>query len=205
MQINLFSDIFLIGDPKKTQLDPEELFNRMNGSIWTVISEKIGSRKGADIASQGSAVAIDLNTLLTNCHVIKNSQTIHLVQGRSRMTAIVVSADEKTDRCVLKIAENALTGFAERGRDFGDLRVGERVYTIGSPGGLERTLGDGIISGLRTIESMRLIQTTAPISPGSSGGGLFDQAGNLIGITTLFFEGGQNLNFAISVSDYLRD
>jgi serine protease Do len=82
--------------------------------------------------------------------------------------------------------------------------VGEEVYTIGSPSGLESTLGQGIISGLRQLESQRLIQTTAPISPGSSGGGLFDRSGNVIGITTFMISKGQSLNFAIAADDYFR-
>ena len=58
-------------------------------------------------------------------------------------------------------------------------------------------LGYGVIT-------QRLIQTTAPISPGSSGGGLFDESGNLIGITTFMVSEGQSLNFAIATEDYLR-
>ncbi|MFP5464469.1 MAG: trypsin-like peptidase domain-containing protein, partial [Gammaproteobacteria bacterium] len=77
----------------------------------------------------------------------------------------------------------------------------ERVYSIGSPGGLENTLGEGIISGLR---GKRLIQTSAPISHGSSGGGLFDAAGYLIGITTFNMVDAQNLNFAVSAEAYYQ-
>lgn len=85
------------------------------------------------------------------------------------------------------------------------LRVGERVFAVGAPEGLELTLSEGIVSRLERAEpltdgkpeSVKRIQTTAPISPGSSGGGLFDQQGNLIGITTSSVVGGQNLNFAL--------
>ncbi len=82
--------------------------------------------------------------------------------------------------------------------------MGDPVYTVGAPSGLDRTLGDGLISGLRSGEGRHYIQTTAPISPGSSGGGLFDENGNLIGITTLYIEEGQALNFAIAAEDYWR-
>ena len=84
------------------------------------------------------------------------------------------------------------------------MEVGDTVYTVGAPEGLARTLGDGLISGLRSIEGSHYIQTTAPISHGSSGGGLFDERGNLIGITTRFIEKGQALNFAIAAEDYWR-
>jgi tetratricopeptide (TPR) repeat protein len=78
-----------------------------------------------------------------------------------------------------------------------DVSVGERVYAIGSPGGLEVTLSEGLVSGLRDFENVSVIQTSAAISHGSSGGGLFDSEGRLVGITTFFLKGGQNLNFAL--------
>jgi hypothetical protein len=75
--------------------------------------------------------------------------------------------------------------------------VGDRVYAIGAPKGLELTLTEGLVSSIRETTDGRVIQTSAPISPGSSGGGLFDTHGNLIGITVGGFRGGQNLNFAL--------
>jgi serine protease Do len=84
--------------------------------------------------------------------------------------------------------------------------VGEPVYTLGSPVGLELTLANGILSGRREEGGRAYIQTTAPISPGSSGGGLFDAHGNLIGITTLAIVGkehlNQSLNFAIPADSF---
>jgi len=77
------------------------------------------------------------------------------------------------------------------------LAVGERVYAIGAPEGLELTLSEGVISGLRDFDGAHVIQTSAPVSPGSSGGGLFDAHGHLIGITTFSMKEGQNLNFAL--------
>jgi serine protease Do len=76
--------------------------------------------------------------------------------------------------------------------------------TIGNPSGLTSTLSEGIISGLRTQRGVRYVQTSAPISPGSSGGGLFDERGNLLGITSFKIEDAENLNFAIAAEDYWR-
>jgi len=76
-------------------------------------------------------------------------------------------------------------------------KVGERVFTLGSPLQLEGTLSEGVVSGLRTEDGTALVQTTAAISPGSSGGGLFDSGAKLIGITTFTLRNGQALNFAI--------
>jgi S1-C subfamily serine protease len=115
--------------------------------------------------------------------------------------AALVGRNEKWDRCVLAIKESRLDPIKGI-RGFDDLIVGEKVYTVGAPIGLERTLGEGIISGLRKLEAHKLIQTSAQISSGSSGGGLFDARGNLLGITTFLLRGAQNLNFAIAAEQY---
>ncbi len=117
--------------------------------------------------------------------------------------ARVVAADPATDRCILAVDEASLSP-VKGVRRFSDMKIGERVYTVGVPSGLERTLGEGIISGLRFAKKGRFIQTTAPISPGSSGGGLFDSSGNLVGVTTFLLKEAQALNFAIAAEDYWR-
>jgi S1-C subfamily serine protease len=78
------------------------------------------------------------------------------------------------------------------------------VYTVGAPRNLDNTLGHGLISGLRTAQGHHFVQTTAQISPGSSGGGLFDNAGNLIGITTFQVRQSDGLNFAIAAEDFTK-
>jgi S1-C subfamily serine protease len=83
-------------------------------------------------------------------------------------------------------------------RSYDSLEVGEKVYTLGSPVGLELTLSDGLISGRRDEDGFHYVQTTAPISPGSSGGGLFDARGNLVGVTTLVLTGRERLNQALN-------
>ncbi len=76
--------------------------------------------------------------------------------------------------------------------------MGEPVYAVGAPEGLELPLSEGIVSQLRGGPPP-LIQTTVAISPGSSGGGLFNTEGELVGITTFYLKEGQNLNFALPV------
>ncbi|MFI5380036.1 MAG: S1C family serine protease, partial [Tepidisphaerales bacterium] len=76
--------------------------------------------------------------------------------------------------------------------------IGTRVYAIGSPRDLCNTLSEGLVSGLRReTPGVTHIQTTAPISPGSSGGPLLDESGRVIGVTSAFRADGQNLNFAV--------
>src|SRR5581483_10687676 len=85
-------------------------------------------------------------------------------------------------------------------------KVRDEVVAIGNPLGLELTVSNGILSGIRSNEKhdYKLLQITAPISPGSSGGPLFNMAGEVIGITTMYLKGGENLNFAIPVNDAKR-
>lgn len=115
----------------------------------------------------------------------------------------LIAAHPESDRCILETDGFSLIPVGGV-RHFSDLRVGERIYTVGAPRGLERSLGEGIIAGLRNAGKRQLIQTTAPISSGSSGGGLFDRAGNLIGITTFLLRESQSLNFAIAADQYWR-
>ncbi|MGC4088748.1 MAG: serine protease [Polyangiaceae bacterium] len=114
-------------------------------------------------------------------------------------------ADPDGDRCVLGVRDGNFKPVSGV-RSFASLEVGETVYTLGSPSGFDLSLASGVLSGRREENARKYVQTTAPISPGSSGGGLFDARGNLIGITTLVVVGrdriNQSLNFAIPAESF---
>ncbi|MGC1456960.1 MAG: trypsin-like peptidase domain-containing protein [Steroidobacteraceae bacterium] len=80
-----------------------------------------------------------------------------------------------------------------------DLRVGERVYTIGNPSGLQYTVTSGVVSGLREMEGQTYVQTDAPINPGNSGGPLITEQGRVIGINSRVMRGVQGIGFAIPI------
>jgi S1-C subfamily serine protease len=84
-----------------------------------------------------------------------------------------------------------------------DVTVGQKVIAIGSPQGLENTVSDGILSAFRDYKSVRYLQITAPISPGSSGGPVLNESGKMVGVATFQLEQGQNLNFAVD-AEHLR-
>jgi serine protease Do len=188
----------------RNKLSAEDLFAKVRSSVWVVVAtQSVPRNDAASQMSQGSAVAITRSRLLTNCHVVQGQRFVFVKQGDNVLDATLAAGDKESDRCVLALKGELLKP-VDGLRGFGDLHVGEQVYTIGSPSGLESTLGQGIVSGLRTVEGQRLVQTTAPISPGSSGGGLFDSAGNLVGITSFMLKDAQGLNFAIAAEDYFR-
>jgi len=184
-------------------LSAAALFKRVQRSVFIVLaSRSVADARDRDIM-QGSAVAVSEHLLLTNCHVVMDRPLIKLVHGGRRAKAKLIAGDDDTDRCVIKtdVALAPVGGV----RTLDSLTVGERVFAIGAPLSLELTLSEGLVSGIRREPDRNLVQTSAALSPGSSGGGLFDERGNLVGITTLAsINGAQNLNFAIAAGDWWR-
>jgi len=151
-------------------------------------------RVGTVIVS-GSAVLTATNELVTNKHVVDEGAAFRIRQNGKTWAAVVTHIDSDHDLGRLRV--EGLNGVPVSVRSSFTLAIGERVYAIGAPEGLELTLSEGLISGLREIEGTRIVQTSAAISPGSSGGGLFDSSGRLVGITTFYAKEGQSLNFAL--------
>ncbi|MGA7699735.1 MAG: trypsin-like peptidase domain-containing protein [Thermoguttaceae bacterium] len=146
--------------------------------------------------------------LLTNYHVIRSAAAakVRLGDGRSWSVYDVVLEREDMDLAVVTVsfwnpAQKSDIGMPVSTLDIAqgpEPPVGQKVYAIGSPKGLEASLSEGIISGRREVaEGIWHLQTTTPISPGSSGGPLLDSTGQVVGVTTAALRGGQNLNFAV--------
>lgn len=167
----------------------EDLFAKLSPYV-----ARINMYNGASMVGTGSGVALGGNEIITNCHVALAGSRLQVKLGQESYDATVSVADEERDLCRLAVkglnAPPAVLGSS------GELRTGQRVIAIGAPHGLDLTISDGIVSSLRPLDGGTLIQTTAPVSPGSSGGGLFDSAGRLVGIVTFQMRTGQNLNFA---------
>ncbi len=181
-------------------MEPDQLFSMLSPSVMLV---RTFDADGV-ILGRGSAVTVAPGKLLTNCHVLAKAKRFEVKQDNVTYAAKLEHVDIERDLCQISVKN--FNAPSVRIADSDHLRVGQKVYTLGNPQGLELTLGDGLVSALRKDESNRLIfiQTSAPISQGSSGGGLFDAEGRLIGITTLILTSGQNLNFAIPIN-WLRD
>jgi serine protease Do len=175
-------------------LTPVQLFDKVSPAVYAVM---MAGR------FRGSAVAVSSREAITNCHVVARAGAIVLVNAAATHNAALVAADSATDRCYLRVQDGELEP-VQGLRDYATLSVGETVFTIGSPKGMVNTLGNGLLSGLREMEGVEYAQITAPVSRGSSGGGLFDDRGNLIGVTTFTIQDSQNLNFAIAASQFWR-
>jgi S1-C subfamily serine protease len=174
-------------------LTPSELFEKLSPSVWVVRTYDAGERP----LGQGSAVVIGNGKLVTNCHVLAKAKMVSVRRRNVSYEASLEHADTARDLCLLSVEGFAAPAVALG--TAGELKVGQRVFAIGNPKGLEVTLSEGLVSGLRGewSDGSHVIQTTAPFSPGSSGGGLFDEQGRLVGITTFIARDAQNLNFAL--------
>lgn len=167
--------------------------------IMIVVYDVTGS-----MAGQGSGVFItDDGSILTNAHVLKNAYSAEVISNLGTFERVtILFKDENRDLALIKVATIETTPAVFSGET--DFKPGQRVIAIGNPLGLEKTVSDGLISGIRkTRGGVELIQTTVPISPGSSGGVLLNGLGEVIGITTSTVGEGQNINFAISLNTIL--
>lgn len=181
----------LLGSGSAHALTPEDIFRKTSSSIVVVIA----TNPSGNETSLGSGVAITSQSIATNCHVLPNDNLFDVLYRGQRHRSFLVAADAKRDVCILQSTTLSATPAEIIGGK--QPSPGQRAYAIGAPSGLELTISEGLVSGLRTIRGQSFIQTSAAISPGSSGGGLFDDNGRLIGITTMFLKDAQNLNFAI--------
>jgi tetratricopeptide (TPR) repeat protein len=168
-----------------------------SGVVVQLPAASKGDSKSLDGLAEGTLQQANSTLIVTNTHVIDPGVSVRVRQGGNTWPAEIEHINLHADLCRLRV--NGLKARPVELRSANTLAVGERVYSIGAPEGLELTLSDGLISGLRELDGERVIQTTAAISHGSSGGGLFDSQGMLVGITTFMFGGGQSLNFALPV------
>lgn len=144
----------------------------------------------------GSGFLVAPNLLVTNAHVANAGNPV-LATGPVRIPLKIVNLDTKNDLATLSFTADLTSKPLSLASQA--VNPGEQVYVIGNPEGLEKTISQGIVSALRTDDGRELIQITAPISHGSSGGPVFNEKGEVIGVAVGMLGDGQNLNFAVPV------
>jgi S1-C subfamily serine protease len=189
-------------DSRQTN-DAETVFLRTASKIVFLIM-----RKSGELHASASGVILTADGYIgTNYHALEGADAVEIrffpdptdsQTYQSFNGAKLLYADPERDVAILKVASKSLP-FLECpvGRSC-EPRVGETVYAIGNPKGLTNTISGGIVSALRADSGEDIIQHTAPISPGSSGGALVDSNGSLLGMNSWQVADAQNLNFAIS-------
>ena len=185
---------------KKTKLAVSDIYARYSQGI---VSITVKNKDGSELGEGSGFVLSQDGFIVTNFHVISKAYSAVIKVGEGHIyQASLVKAEPCLDIAVLKINAQGLLPLAIGNSD--EVLSGQVVVAIGSPMGFEQSVSSGIISAVRPGSSIKLIQITAPVSPGSSGGPLLNEYGEVVGITTIasFFMA-QNLNFAIPIN-YLK-
>lgn len=165
-----------------------------------------GKRQGSGVAfrngfsrNEEGKIVRNSTWIVTNAHVVKKTKTVKVMVSGFPVKGEVMYSDAQMDVAFVFVNDTVIKP-VELINAPTLVSPGDAVFAIGAPQGLTRSITDGIVSATREIDGIRLIQTSAAISPGSSGGGLFRTTGELIGITTFKILGGESLNFAIEIS-----
>ncbi|MGB0036018.1 MAG: trypsin-like peptidase domain-containing protein [Candidatus Acidiferrales bacterium] len=178
-------------------LSAKSLVQRESPAIVTVFN--VGASGKPEAMGSGFIVRAD-GVVVTNFHVVRGASDaqVKLKNGEIYDNVLMFDFDQRRDIAILKIrATNLPTvhlGDSEK------LVPGDKAFAIGNPEGYDYTVSDGLISARRVIEGTEKLQITVPISHGSSGGPLYNDRGEVVGITTEgIMEGAQLINFAVPV------
>ena len=171
----------------------------------SVVKLNCYDRYGNLYASGSAFAAFDEDVFVTNYHVIDEETFSIIVQtetGEEFNISTIVAHDQNSDIAIIQSGESTGVTLLTLGCS-DSLGKGEKVTTIGSPLGLINTVSVGIYSGI-VEDGQKFLQFSAPISAGSSGGALFNDNGEVVGITSASFEKGQNLNLAIPIENVIE-
>ncbi len=176
----------------------EKTFEQLAQMASSIVMIADHDRDG-EVLGTGSGIMIgQKGYILTNHHVIAAgcSYSVRIEDDEEiYYTDEIIKYNHVLDLAVIRIQRRLSPLAIYDGRE--KLARGQKVVAIGSPLGLFNSVSDGIISGFRNISQTDMIQFTAPISPGSSGGAVLNMYGEVIGISTAGFDSGQNINLAV--------
>ncbi|EQF25228.1 trypsin family protein [Clostridioides difficile CD160] len=184
---------------KEIELSYEELA-RLSSSVVMIV---VCNNEDKPFKSGSGVVINNEGYILTNLHVVndgysflvrfENDDNVYtsyqIIKYHTDYDLAVIKVDRKCKPIPIKVSKRPVRG--------------QKIVAIGSPLGLFNTVSDGIISAFRDFETVQMIQFTAPISSGSSGGALLDMFGNLLGLISAGYDDGQNLNLAVE-SDLVK-
>ena len=201
-----FISYFLIG--KLFYLNAQELEDALNNSFKIICynENKVSKTGSGFIFKKYKNSFIGM----TNEHVLDNVDSAFLVSSKSKIKYKInalITTIHKLDATIFRVNTN--DNFKNLKIDSTILtktpKIGNRIYTISSPKGLVNSVSDGIISSLRNIDEKHMIQITAPISTGSSGGLVINESGEPIGLIVSQYKEGQNLNFSVSLQQIFNE
>jgi tetratricopeptide (TPR) repeat protein len=192
----LLGSIPIVAQNKAASPSPEVIYSRCKASVVTILTFD----KNRAPVSQGSGFIVAKNRILTNYHVLAGSASASIIFNDGSITVVstVIAATQPKDLVIVEGETGARPPLV-----LGDelqLKVGETIYTIGAPNGLAGSLSNGLVSSFRQDEGQFLIQFTAPIAPGSSGGPVLNTQGQVVGVATSKLKDG-GFGFAMGTAD----
>ena len=220
------TEVRIDGTPEEVRSTRESLFHTVDNPSELSVRQQAARVKPSVVlirtpSGLGSGVIVnDGGFAITNAHVIQSDPDLRVVawipqpDGTLRRTTIedveIIAVNNHLDLALLRIPHPNQGTFAWSPLEqFETIEVGQPVFAIGNPLGLEQTTSQGVISTTqRNFEGLSYIQTDAAINPGNSGGPLFNTRGEVIGITNMGITGGEALGFAIPtryVKDFIRN
>lgn len=167
-----------------------------------VVLLKTFDRDGV-LVGLGSGFRIAGGRFVTNAHVIAGASRVEVFNDSGALLGVARSADMLSTSVDLAILPSAGPRAPYLSLAGASPAIGEHVIVIGAPEGLTNTVSDGIVSARRKIGARHLLQISAPISPGSSGGPVLNNKGQVVGVSESILREGQNLNFAVPVSEVI--
>jgi hypothetical protein len=183
--------------PANQKPSPQEIARRSLPSVMLLVVKD----KHSQPLALGTGFLVREGVVATNLHVVEGASTVTATpNGTETPIAVrgVLAADSDRDLALLRVEGLGAQPLALSTKPRFD--IGEAVYAIGNPKGLQGTFSDGIVSSVRGSGSDLVLQITAPISPGSSGGPVLDSGGEVVGVATATMKEGQNLNFAVGAA-----
>ena len=184
-------------DAAQAAVTPRQIAARAHAALLMIRAldangDTLGLGTGFLVSADGKFV--------TNYHVIQEAArlSVKLLDGAEYRDVSLVAADPASDLALMQIPGASGLPAMRMGSDT-QMEVGDRVFVMGNPLGMGGTFTDGMVSGKRPLEGVAMLQISAPISPGSSGGPVMNERGEVIGVATMMVMGGQNLNMAVPV------
>ena len=175
------------------EIPPHEI----SGRYWISMMRITLADANGRFLRQATGVFIDRDSIITNCHVLKDAHRI-TVRDSTERQAMLTIADEELDLCKLRVT-NMQWGRGLTLAPLADLRAGQRVYAMGAPWETEGAISEGIVNSLHDDGNGVLIQVSTPVPPTWDGGGLFTADGRLAGILTRRHAFGKDFNAAVPV------
>src|SRR4051812_3671033 len=197
LAVSLFTVLSLF--PRfSSALDTREIYKAAESSVVVVLASDTKGEKN----NQGSGILIAPQDIVTSCKLVEGLTDFVVTQGSALRKAALRYKDSERDLCQLHIDDPLSAGKPAMIASSTAVEIGQDVFVISSPRGLERTLARAMVSGLQDMSgtNARLMSIDTPIASGSIGGGVFDQEARLVGLVTPQFKQADSVSHAIPVA-----